>query len=194
MSKLEEYDYVIIGAGIAGCSTAYFLSKYSSSVLIIDKNEGVALGASGAAGAFLSPLLGKPNKFKDLICNSLNFSTSFYKKVKSKSFVSDGVCRIPKNNEDREKFESYKPYMDFEYKELEDGYFFNIGSRINPSEICELLTENIKKNLGCDIFSIIEDNESWILNNKIKAKKLILCTGANTKLIKEGKRARKKRA
>ena len=61
MFKQKEFDYVIVGAGIAGCSTAYFLSKYSKSILLIDKNEKVAFGASGAAGAFLSPLLGKPN-------------------------------------------------------------------------------------------------------------------------------------
>lgn len=48
----KEFDYVIVGAGIAGCSLAHFLSKYSQSVLLIDKNEDVAFGASGAAGAF----------------------------------------------------------------------------------------------------------------------------------------------
>ena len=57
MSK--EYDYIIIGAGIAGCSTAHFLSKYSDSILLIDKNPEVGFGASGAAGAFLSPLTWK---------------------------------------------------------------------------------------------------------------------------------------
>jgi glycine/D-amino acid oxidase-like deaminating enzyme len=185
MSKFQEYEYVIIGAGIAGCSSAYFLNNYSNSILLIDKNEKIAFGASGAAGAFLSPLLGKPNKFKSLITKSLNFSTTFYKQINSKSFSNDGVCRIPKNSEDREKFNSYKPYMDFEYKDLNDGYFFDIGSWINPSEVCELLTKNIKKKLNYEVESIIKDNESWILNNEIKAKKLILCTGANTKLIQE---------
>ena len=76
----QEFDYVIVGAGIAGCSLAHFLSKYSKSVLLIDKNEDVAFGASGAAGAFLSPLLGKPNKFKDLITKALCFSMNYYKK------------------------------------------------------------------------------------------------------------------
>lgn len=76
----QEFDYVIVGAGIAGCSLAHFLSKYSKSVLLIDKNEDVAFGASGAAGAFLSPLLGKPNKFKDLVTNALSFSMNYYKK------------------------------------------------------------------------------------------------------------------
>ncbi|MFA9374192.1 MAG: FAD-dependent oxidoreductase [Poseidonibacter sp.] len=186
MSKYEEYDYVIIGAGIAGCSTAYFLSKYSKSILLIDKNEKVAFGASGAAGAFLSPLLGKTNNFKDLITKSLKFSTQFYKDINSKSLSNCGVCRIPKNDEDRKKFESYKDYMDFEYSVLDDGYFFEIGSQINPSEVCELLTKDIDKKLNYEIkeFDRNEDN-SWIINKEIKAKNIILTTGANTKLIKE---------
>ena len=185
MSKLKEYDYVIIGAGITGSSAAYFLSKYSNSILLIDKNEKVAFGASGAAGAFLSTLLGKPNKFKDLISQSLKFSTTFYKEIKSQSFKNDGICRIPKNDEDKEKFDSYKPYMDFEYSVLNDGYFFNIGSWINPLEVCELLTKNIQKKMKYDVVSIVQNNEFWILNSEIKTKNLILCTGANTKLIKE---------
>ena len=52
----KEFDYIIIGAGIAGCCIAHFLSKYSKSILLIDKNEKVAFGASGAAGAFLFKL------------------------------------------------------------------------------------------------------------------------------------------
>ena len=115
----QEFDYVIVGAGIAGCSLAHFLSKYSKSVLLIDKNEDVAFGASGAAGAFLSPLLGKPNKFKDLVTNALKFSMTYYKKYFSEDLINCGTCRIPKNSEDEEKFQSYIPYMDFEYKKLE---------------------------------------------------------------------------
>ena len=115
----QEFDYVIVGAGIAGCSLAHFLSKYSQSVLLIDKNEDVAFGASGAAGAFLSPLLGKPNDFKDLVTKALNFSIDYYKKNFSEELQNFGTCRIPKNQEDEEKFQTYIPYMDFEYEKFE---------------------------------------------------------------------------
>ena len=55
---MKIYDYLIIGAGSAGCNTACFLQKSGASVAVVDK-EGIAGGASGAAGAFLSPLPGK---------------------------------------------------------------------------------------------------------------------------------------
>ena len=183
----KEYDYVIIGAGIAGCSTAYFLSKYSKSILLIDKNSDVAFGASGAAGAFLSPLLGKPNKFKDLISKSLVFSTQFYKSLGADFISNCGVNRIPKNQEDREKFESYKPYIDFDYEVMDDGYFFEIGSQVNPSLICEFLTKDIEKKLSFNVVNIEQNSDnSWQINKQIKAKNLILTTGADTKHIKEG--------
>ncbi len=182
----KKFDYIIIGAGIAGCSMAYFLSKYTNSILLIDRNEQVAFGASGAAGAFLSPLLGKPNDFKELIKKSLIFSTEFYKNLGSE-FINDcGVCRIPKNQEDEDKFESYKPYMDFKYEKMDEGYFFKIGSQVNPALICEEITKNIEKKLSYEVKKIEQkEDSSWLLNDEISVKNLILTTGADTKHIKE---------
>jgi tRNA 5-methylaminomethyl-2-thiouridine biosynthesis bifunctional protein len=182
----KEFDYVIIGAGIAGCSLAYFLGKYSKSILLIDRNSQVAFGASGAAGAFLSPLLGKPNDFKDLITKSLIFSTNFYKNLGEELISNCGVCRIPKNEEDADKFESYKPYMDFEYTSMNDGYFFEIGSQVTPSLICEKLTKDIEKKLSYNVEKLEQkENSIWIINDEIYAKNIILTTGADVKHIKE---------
>ena len=181
----KTYDYVIIGGGIAGSSTAHFLSKYSNSILLVDRNCDIAQGASGAAGAFLSPLLGKPNKFKDLVTSALKFSTTFYMDNISKEITNCGVVRIPKNNEDREKFESYKPYMDFEFKEEGEGYFFKIGSQVNPYEICKFLTDDIEKLFNYEAEHIKKEGDYWFINNDIKAKNLILTTGADTSLIEE---------
>ena len=43
-------DVVIVGAGVMGCSAAYWLSKEGHKVLLLEK-EGVAFGASGMASA-----------------------------------------------------------------------------------------------------------------------------------------------
>ena len=181
----KEFDYVIIGAGIAGCSLAYFLSKYSKSVLLIDKNENVAFGASGAAGAFLSPLLGKPNKFKDLVTKALIFSTNFYKNNFPELITNCGTCRIPKNQEDEEKFQTYIPYMDFEYKKYEKGYFFEIGSVVKSYEICKNLSQNVEKLFNYEVEKIEKIEDLWFINNEIRTKKLFLTTGADISLIEE---------
>lgn len=181
----KEFDYVIVGAGIAGCSLAHFLSKYSQSVLLIDKNEDVAFGASGAAGAFLSPLLGKPNKFKDLITKSLNFSINYYKENFSEDLINCGTCRIPKNEEDEQKFQSYIPHMDFEYEKYEEGYLFKIGSLVKPYELCKKLSKNTQKLFDYEVKTIEKKENIWNINDEIKAKNLFLTTGADISLIDE---------
>ena len=181
----KEYKNIVIGAGIAGCSLSYFLNQHSDSLLLIDKNSDVAFGASGAAGAFLSPLLGKPNKFKDLITKALTFSIDFYKRNLSENITNCGTSRIPKDEEDRLKFESYKPYMDFKYEELEDGYFFEIGSVVNSYDICSNLVKDIEKKFNYEVTSIKRMDDNWLINDEIKCEKLFLCTGADISLIDE---------
>lgn len=181
----QEFDYIVIGAGIAGCSLAHFLSKYSKSVLLIDKNDDVAFGASGAAGAFLSPLLGKPNKFKDLVTNALKFSMNYYKKYFLEDLINCGTCRIPKNSEDEEKFQTYIPYMDFEYEKFEKGYLFKIGSVVKPYEICKKLSNDTAKLFNYEVEKIEKIDDFWFINNEIKAKNLFLTTGADISLIEE---------
>lgn len=180
---MKTYDFAIVGAGIAGSSIAYFLSKKSDSVLLIDKSDGVAKGASGAAGAFLSPLLGKANKFKDLVNESLRFSTTFYKQNFPNFIINNGVLRIPKNELDREKFLEYE--KDFIYQEKENGYFFDIGSLVFSRTICEEMSKNAEKLFNYNICDIYQEDGFWIINNSIKTKNIILATGADISLVPE---------
>ncbi|UTJ05436.1 FAD-dependent oxidoreductase [Arcobacter roscoffensis] len=179
------YDYVVLGAGVAGSFVSNELKKHTKNLLLIDRNSDVGFGASGAAGAFLSPLLGKDNKFKSLITKALKYSTNFYKENLPSLISHCGTCRIPKNDEDRQKFESYKPFMDFDYEELEDGYFFPIGSQVDSYEVCKSLTKDIKKLLSYEVTKIEKVDGLWLINDEIKTKNLILTTGANIDLIDE---------
>lgn len=49
---MKNYDVIIIGGGIIGCSTAYYLSKAGKKVLIIEKN-GIGSGTSSACDGFI---------------------------------------------------------------------------------------------------------------------------------------------
>ncbi|MEW6622814.1 MAG: FAD-dependent oxidoreductase [Bacillota bacterium] len=65
----HQYDYIVVGAGIIGCAVAYYLSKQSSKVLLIDKLFPAA-GASGACNGGLS-YLGKKGELLDQAVESL---------------------------------------------------------------------------------------------------------------------------
>ena len=189
---MDNYDYIIVGAGISGCSVAYELSKYANNILLIDKNKMVASEASGAAGAFLSPLLGKKNNFKDLVTKSLKYSLSLYKKQFPFLIDNCGTTRIPKDDKDREKFKDYIPFMDFNFQEKENGYFFNIGTVVNSIGICKAMAtsfinnrKSFKTKFDYNVDKIFYDGEFWILNDEIKTKNIILTTGKNIELLDE---------
>ncbi len=182
---MKKYEYVIIGGGICGCSAAYELSKFSKNILLIEKNKDVAMGASGAAGAFLSPLLGKPNPFKDLVTQALLYSTQLYKKNFPEFIDNCGTVRIPKDEIDRKKFESYIPYMDFEYSKKDDGYYFAVGSVVNSYQICKEMIKNIESKFDYEVTSLQYDGKNWIINSEIKTENVIVATGYETFLLNE---------
>ena len=47
------FDVIIIGAGVIGCAVARELTKYKTSVLVIEKNEDVCTGTSKANSAII---------------------------------------------------------------------------------------------------------------------------------------------
>jgi len=191
---MDSYDYIIVGAGISGCSVAHELLKYSNSVLLVDSFSTVASGASGAAGAFLSPLLGKPNYLKDLVAKSLSYSTQLYKSNFPHVINNCGTTRIPKNETDKKKFLEFIPYMDFKYTIDNKGYFFDIGSVVNSFGVCKMMTtafvssrnqNRIKTKFNHKVKNIHYDGVYWYLDDSLKAKNIILTTGANLDLINE---------
>jgi glycine/D-amino acid oxidase-like deaminating enzyme len=187
---MKTYDFLIIGAGSAGCSAAYFLHKEGKSVAIIDR-EGVAGGASGAAGAFLSPLPGQKNLYNSLVNDALNFSLPLYENLLPQAVDKRGVLRVANDNFDEDKLSQNSIKYDyFETKKLHsisknfrdlEGYFYENAAVIEPIQICNKLIE------GCDFYKIdVEklnfENGFYMLEN-IKAKNVILAQGVSTSLV-----------
>lgn len=182
---MKCYDYIVVGAGIAGCSTAYFLQKEGCSVLVVDKLEETSQNASSTAGGFLSPLLGKPNPFKDLVTDALTFSIDFYTTHFPELLIHKGVLRIPKDEADEKKFESYIPHIPFEYELKEKGCFFPIGGQIKTYDLCKKLIEKCDKTFNYNIKHINFNEDIYTLNSELQCKNLILTTGADVTLIEE---------
>jgi len=184
------YDFLIIGAGSAGANCAYTLNKAGKKVLIVDK-EGVAKGASGAAGAFLSPLPGKKNSYNSLVNTALSYSMDFYEKLMPETITKKGVLRVSNDNfndaklKDNELNNKYLSTDDLheiskQFKEI-DGYFYSNAAIINPSEVCQNLIKD------CDFYHIdikeLKLVDGYYHIDNIKAKNIILSQGVNIPLI-----------
>ena len=187
------YDTIVVGAGIAGCSIAYFLKQKNQKVLLVDKN-GIASGGSGAAGAFLSPKIGVSSPLKDLTDDAFNFTIDFYKKNFPQHYHQTGVIRVPKDELEASKTLHYSKFHNAKYEELTPSqisqYGFNVkynstlffdGGACDAKEVCVELVKDI--DFVClDVKDIKKSDDIWIVGDN-RAKNIIIATGFENDLF-----------
>ena len=184
---IVPYDTIIIGAGVAGATAAYTLTQKGQKVLVLDK-VGIASGGSGAAGAFVSPKIGKGSPLQTLTNEAFSFAKDFYLSTCPAYFHQTGVMRIPKDEEDAEKFSLYEPFNTNKYENYNreqsqslgidtdfDSFFFPEAGDCDAKELCIFLLQNINV-VKFDVKKIIHENALWSID-EYKAKNIVLATG-----------------
>ena len=69
MRSSKKYDYIVIGGGIVGLSTALKLQEANKKILILEKESAVGLHQSGRnSGVLHSGIYYKPDSFKSNLC------------------------------------------------------------------------------------------------------------------------------
>jgi glycine/D-amino acid oxidase-like deaminating enzyme len=166
---MKVFDFVVIGAGIAGSMIAYMLKEYN--VLVIDK-KGILEGASKAAGAFIFPKVGFNTKYTRFINNAIVESINFYKTIGVNTHTK-GVLILPRDERDIEKFKKYEKEITIPFKRFKGGFFFEIGSIINPEDLKNIFNFNFLQEEVIEL----KKEKNWIINNSIESKNVILATG-----------------
>ncbi len=190
----KVYDTIIIGAGIAGCCSAYALQQKGQKVLLLDRSSVAASGGSGAAGAFVSPKIGKGSSLQTLTNEAFHFSKDFYLKHFPKYFHQTGVIRIPKDMEDAEKFSIYEVFNDSKYrwvkkeelkkiciKNSEESFMFEEAGVCDAPEMCAAILEQIP-HAQCDVGSLCFSDGIWKVG-KYSSKNIVLAIGYQNDLF-----------
>jgi tRNA 5-methylaminomethyl-2-thiouridine biosynthesis bifunctional protein len=155
---------VIIGGGIAGCSTARALAERGISVTMIERHKDLAQGASGNPQGILYPKLSSGvSEISRFGISSLIAASKFYKNFlddKKSENLGDrcGVIILPKKSSDKDDFELIASIYPEEFvslvsgKELDKkaglslshrfGLFFPELGWINPPHVCRSLIEH----------------------------------------------------
>lgn len=196
MKKTEDkiiYHTIVIGAGIAGCMAGYMLHQKGVKVLVLDRSSVAASGGSGAAGAFVSPKIGKGSALQQLTNQAYLFAKDFYRDNFPDYFHQSGVIRIPKDEVDARKFTEYEASNETPYKKLStkalkdmgingfDSFFFDEAGVCDAPKLCKaiLSTLNFKQSL---VDNIIRVGEHWQIGD-YKTKNIILATGYENTLV-----------
>ncbi|BAF72650.1 FAD-dependent 5-carboxymethylaminomethyl-2-thiouridine(34) oxidoreductase MnmC [Sulfurovum sp. NBC37-1] len=195
----QIYDTIVIGAGISGCCTAFTLQQKGQKVLLVDRSGVAASGGSGAAGAFVSPKIGKGSPLQKLTNEAFYFSKDFYLKHFPDYFHQTGVIRIPKDTEDAEKFHLYEPFNEAQYRwvakeELEklgirnckESFFFEEAGVCDAPELCNAILQQLPFK-QFDVAQLIDTDGHWTLFNAqgstLNAKNVVLSTGYQNTLF-----------
>ena len=195
----ESYDTVVIGAGIAGCCAAFTLQRQGQKVLLVDRSGMAATGGSGAAGAFVSPKIGKGGPLQALTNEAFAYAKDFYRGHFPDYFHQTGVIRIPKDEEDAKKFSLYEPHNEENYrwmdvaqlralgiKERHAGFLFEEAGVCDAPELCNAILKEVPfQQFAVDALEY--SNGSWTLLNAqhstLNAKNIVLATGYESDLL-----------
>ena len=194
ISLSGEYDTIVIGAGVAGASAAYYLRQEGHRVLVLDK-RGIAGGGSGAAGAFVSPKIGKGSPLQSLTNEAFSFAKKFYTEQFPDCYLQTGVVRIPKDDEDAQKFSDYEPYNTNRYEKLSserlqkigirtpyEGFYFEEAGVCLAPELCIRLLEGIDfDRYDVKALNYLAEDSIWKVGD-YRAKNVILASGFEDEL------------
>jgi len=189
----QIYDTIIIGAGIAGGSSAYFLKQKGQKVLVLDRN-GIATGGSGAAGAFVSPKIGKGGPLQSLTNEAFVFARDFYLEHFPHCYHQSGVVRIPKDEADAKKFSEYEPHNENSYSRWDieklkahhinvpfESFFFDEAGACDAPETCRALLEDIDY-IQKEVQELKFEDGLWQVD-EYRAKNVVLATGYKNELF-----------
>jgi tRNA 5-methylaminomethyl-2-thiouridine biosynthesis bifunctional protein len=191
---MKTYDVIVVGAGIAGCASAYFLKERGLDVLILDRSGVASTGGSSAAGAFVSPKIGKGSPLQSLTNEAFEFSKNFYLQNFPKYFTQTGVVRIPKDADDAHKFREYEEFNTSQRSLIDEitfpklgitqhnnSFLFDEAGVCDAPKMCQALIEKIPY-AQYEVKSLTHENGVWVVG-AYSTKKLILATGYENKFF-----------
>lgn len=197
-------DITIIGAGITGSLIAYDLSRFDLKVLVLEKENDVAEGATGANSAMVHSghdpkpgtlkcrynLLG--NRMYPDLCRQLKVpyvpigayvaATSAEEEVKIAELVRQCEERkVPFEVLDGDEARKIEPNLSDNVTKVlslpTTGIISPYETTIAAME--EAILNGVELKLGYEVKNIRQDDEGFIINGEISTKVLVNCAGAH---------------
>ena len=174
-------DVAIIGAGIAGCMTAYQVQQAGLEPILIERHADVAMEASGNPYGLVMPQL-SVGQTTASVFNDQAYAAAirFYQDCPIEKY-SD-VIQLAVNSDDEIRFkklsETHKWHPDFcrPLDNIDAGallganttrsaLYFPQALTLSPKKLCQFLSRNVQKLLAQDVLSFHNEFNCWHIRN-----------------------------
>lgn len=192
----------IVGAGIAGASTAYALAMRGFKVVVYDKNISPAMEASGNyQGMLYGNFSAHMNDMMELSIGAYRYASYLFKNIlkESKEFANCGIIQLAHTDKESLKQqqlvqsqlynelcfatnkEKIKQIIDVKIHNEKSGVFYPYGMWLSPKHLVMALLNhpNIKLCMCHEIINVTKSNAYWVLvdsqNNKFNHQQVVFC-------------------
>ena len=193
---------IIIGGGIAGCSTAYALATRGIKVTLFERHAEVASEASGNPQAMLYPRISGEDAASQFALESYLYSLAFFKtlKVNPADFNVCGMLQLGFNPRELARIQKVvtQNHADDILKYVSadeassiagmdithDALYFPKAAWVNPQQLCQHLTahENISVKTLINVDSLLKNNDLFEIYSEgilIEKADIAIITNAN---------------
>lgn len=189
---------IIVGAGLAGCFTAFFLAQKGWKVTLLEELEAVGYGASANPQAVLFPKLSAyQTPLTELMLTAFVYASQFYKKFLQDKDLGElkGSLLLAYTDKEKKAQQSLNDWL-ISYPELgqlvgakegsdlcglslnQPGLFIPLSGWINSPQLCEFLINSPQISLmlkqKVEFLEFVKDH--WKINN-LSASVVILANG-----------------
>lgn len=173
---------IVIGAGVAGCATAYALSRQGVAVTVIDRADAPGAETSGnPAGAVYPKLSAAPSPQGDFYRHAFAHAVRLFAELGPEVFEPCGVLHLDTDADAAARHakiadtlglpEDFVRHLDASEASaiagiaLETGgLFYPGGGRVRPPALCRALLdggENIETRFGVCVTDVRRDGDAW---------------------------------
>ena len=188
----DQYDVVIVGAGVSGCAVARELSRYEARVCVVERADDVCCGTSKAnsaivhagfdaqAGSMMARLNVEGNKLMRELAEELNFAlvpcgslvvcTDAQTRPALEALLERGVANGVEGLRivERDELVSMEPNVS---DEAVCALWAPTGGIVDPFGLCVALAENAATNgveflFNAGVEGVERDDDEWLVRTK----------------------------